>query len=481
MSLPPAAAIYEINTWVWLNTLSAQTGQTITLENVPDSELDRIARLCVAAVWLMGVWYRSPAGRNSALNYLHEYRGALPDIEEQDVVGSAYAIGDYQVDERLGGASGLAHLRERLRSKGIRLILDFVPNHVALDHPWIQQEPQLFVRGDAESAAAQPDRFAAVHDRHGQHYFVAHGRDPYFPSWVDTAQLNAFAPEYRAAAEETLAHIARQCDGVRCDMAMLLLNDVFANTWGQQIPQPRPRDEFWPPLIQAIRREHPDFTFLAEVYWDLEKTLLSQGFDLCYHKNLYDRIMQWDYDGLRALLQMRPSNQIRLLNFLENHDEPRVMERLGRARQMAAATLIATIPSAILLHDGQLAGRRIKLPVQISRQPDELLDPELYAFYERLLRERSHEVYRQGEWQLLPITHPLCCFSWQYGEDWRLIAVNFSDQPVDQLVSVPILGDARVTDPLALKVRCKQVNGGILALSLAPYGVEIWKPLNERD
>lgn len=481
MSLPPAAAIYEINTWVWLNALSAQTGQPITLENVPNFELDRIARLCVDAVWLMGVWYRSPAGRNSALNYIHEYRGALADIEAQDIVGSAYAIGDYQVDERLGGASGLAHFREHLRGMGIRLILDFVPNHVALDHPWIQQKPHLFVRGDAQNAAAQPDRFAPVHDRHGRLYHVAHGRDPYFPSWIDTAQLNAFEPEYRAAAEETLAHIASQCDGVRCDMAMLLLNDVFANTWGEQIPQPRPRNEFWTTLIQAIRFEHPDFIFLAEVYWDLEKTLLAQGFDLCYHKNFYDRIMQWDYDGLRALLQMQAASQNRMLNFLENHDEPRVMERLEREQQMAAATLIATVPSALLLHDGQLSGRRIKLPVQISRQPDEELDSELYAFYERLLHERSHELYRQGEWQLLPISHPLFCFSWQYGEEWRLIAVNFSDQPIDQLVSVPILGDARVTDPLAPTGRFNQVNGGILALTIEPYGAEIWKPLNDRN
>ena len=481
MTLPPAAAIYEINTWVWLNALSAEAGHAITLENVPEKELDRLARLCVDAVWLMGVWHRSPAGRDSALNYIHEYRGALADITEQDVVGSAYAIGDYRVDERLGGPEGLADFRERLRELGIRLLLDFVPNHVALDHPWIRNAPHYFVRGDAHQAASHPGMYTPVYDHSGQLYFVAHGRDPYFPSWIDTAQLNAFDPEYRAAALETLFGIAAQCDGVRCDMAMLLLNDVFANTWGPHIQQPRPRGEFWSPIVRAIRREYPDFTFLAEVYWDLEKTLLSQGFDLCYHKNLYDRLMDWDYDGLRALLQLQPATQLQMLNFIENHDEPRVMDRLGPERQRAAATFIANTSSAFLLHEGQLDGRRIKLPVQISRQPAEALDQDLYAFYERLLQERGHEVYRQGDWQLLQTSRPIFCFTWRQGEEWRLVAVNFGSDSTKALVSVPTLGDVWVGDVLATSEKRSRVTGGILALEMEGYGAEIWKPLNESD
>ena len=478
MPLPPAAAIYEINTWVWLNSLSARVGRPITLHSVPEPELERLARLRVDAIWLMGVWYRSPAGRASALNYIHEYRGAVPDIEAADVVGSAYAIGDYEVDSRLGGAEGLAHLRGRLREYSLRLILDFVPNHVALDHPWLADAPQFFVQGDAESAAAHPGIFSPKHDRSGRLYFVAHGRDPYFPSWIDTAQLNAFAPEYRAAARETLLRIAAQCDGVRCDMAMLLLNNVFANTWGQYLRESLPREEFWPPLIAAIRREFPDFTFLAEVYWNLEETLLALGFDLCYHKNLYDRIMHWDYDGLRALLQLRPATQLRLLNFIENHDEPRARERLGPERQRAAATFIATLPAALLLHDGQLEGRRIKLPVQIARQPDEAQDAELYAFYERLLRERAEAIYHQGEWELLDAPAPLLCYSWRKGRNWRLIALNFAPKLVNALVSAPILGDALVVDALAEQERRARVTGGLLALTLDAYGAEVWRPVN---
>lgn len=481
MPLPPAAAIYEINTWVWLSSLSARAGRTITLHDVPETELERLARLRVDAIWLMGVWYRSPAGRASALNYIHEYRGALSDVKRVDIVGSAYAIGDYVVDSRLGGAAGLAQLRRRLREYDIRLILDFVPNHVALDHPWLLDAPQHFVRGDAQRAAAHPGIFTPVHDRSGQLYFVAHGRDPFFPSWIDTAQLNAFTPEYRAAARETLLGIAAQCDGVRCDMAMLLLNSVFANTWGQHLQESFPQEEFWPPLISAVRHEHPNFTFLAEVYWNLEDTLLAQGFDLCYNKNLYDRIMHWDYDGLRALLQLRPATQLRMLNFIENHDEPRALDRLGPERQRVAASCVATLPAALLLHDGQLEGRRIKLPVQIARQPDEERDRELYAFYERLLRERAAEIYHHGEWQLLDVPTPLLCFSWRNGRDWRLVALNFASDAISALVSVPILGDALVADALAEPEKQRRVIGGILALELEAYGAQIWAPLKERD
>ncbi len=483
MPLPPNATIYEINTWIWLNELSANAGRTLRLQDVPDAELERLAGLKLDAIWLMGVWHRSPAAHASALNYEHEYRGALPDIRPEDILGSAYAVGDNRVDEQLGGAKGLASLRRRLQERGMRLILDFVPNHVALDHPWIGTAPQYFVRGDESIANANPGHFTRVSDQEGNPYWVAHGRDPYFPSWIDTAQLNAFAAEYRSAARDSLLDIAAQCDGVRCDMAMLLLNDVFHDTWWQYLGQARPAEEFWPALIDTVRQEYPDFTFLAEVYWNLEERLLSQGFDLCYHKSLYDRLMQWDCAGLRVLLQMRLSTQKNLLNFIENHDEPRAMERLGPARQRVAATLIATLPSPVLLHQGQLRGRRTKLPVQISRQPIEALDDSLYTFYERLLQERAREIYRAGEWELVAAPAPLLCYSWKKGDDWCLVALNFASERVPALLNTPIIGDALVVDALATNEheRRAQVIGGLFTLEIAAYGAEIWRPaLNSR-
>ena len=248
--------IYEINTWVWLNQLSREYGRPITLANAPERELDALAGWHFDAVWLMGVWHRGEATRLSALNYLREYRGALSDITEADVPGSAFAICDYQVEERLGGAAGLAIFRERLRTRGLKLILDFVPNHVATDHHWLYKHPEFFVRGSAADLAAQPANFFATPSQGGARQVIARGRDPYFPAWIDTAQLNAFQPGLRRALIDTAIEIGAQCDGLRCDMAMLLTNAVFARTW-KNLAGEAPKTEFWRELIPAVREVHP--------------------------------------------------------------------------------------------------------------------------------------------------------------------------------------------------------------------------------
>src|SRR5437588_2737263 len=142
---PPYPFIYEINTWPWLAEVSASTGRRIHLGTVPKREWDAIADAGFDAVWLMGVWQRSPAGVAIALQnpaLLDSFRSALPGFDPADVVGSPYCVRDYTVDDRLGGRSGLAEARAALASRGLGLILDFVPNHVAPDHPWTSEHPE---------------------------------------------------------------------------------------------------------------------------------------------------------------------------------------------------------------------------------------------------------------------------------------------------------------------------------------------------
>jgi hypothetical protein len=230
-SFPDKLFVYEINTWVWLSELGEKYGHKITLENVPDEALDAIAMPGLDVIWLMGVWQRSPFGRENALKYRHEYQGALPDLSDDVVIGSAYAIGRYEVDERIGGRDGLATFRKKLKDRGLRLMLDYVPNHVACDHPWVKEHPDFIVMGKPEDVKKRPSDFYAITDNDGNQVVLAHGRDPLFPGWSDTAQLNAFNPELRKAVVELLRDIATQCDGVRCDMAMLLFSDIFAGTW----------------------------------------------------------------------------------------------------------------------------------------------------------------------------------------------------------------------------------------------------------
>lgn len=436
----PKMLIYEINAWVWLSSLQERFHRAVDLQDVPNEVLDEIAGLNVNAVWLMGVWERSSAARQSALNYLHEYRPVLPDLTNEDVIGSAYAIGAYEVDSRLGGRAGLAALRLRLAERGLKLILDFVPNHVACDHPWIATHPERFVCGTKETLASHPGLFFdAARPTDGQPpRVVAHGRDPYFPGWIDTAQLNAYSAAYREAAVETLLDLAGQCDGVRCDMAMLMTNSVFRKTWSEFLDDNVPETEFWPAVIAPVKAQHPDFTFIAEVYWGMEYDLLQQGFDYTYDKVFYDRVLSANAPSVREHLQAPTGFHHRQVRFIENHDEPRVVSAVGVERSRAAAVLLCTLPNSVLLHDGQLAGRRIKLPVQIKRQPSEPVHYPLKTFYHRLLSEVRSDIYHQGEWTLLEVepahnapdgihthAHLIACL-WHLGEELRLIVVNLT-------------------------------------------------------
>ena len=193
---PMHPVIYEINTWVWLRELGQKYQRPVNLATVPPEEWDQIASLGFDAVWFMGVWERSPAGieismRNQGL--LEDFRRALPDFAVADNVGSPYCVRRYVVDKHLGGPRGLAAARKKLAARGLRLILDFVPNHVAPDHPWVSDHPDYFVQGSADDARNDPASFVEM----GGTVF-ARGRDPYFPAWPDVLQLNAFQPGLRA-------------------------------------------------------------------------------------------------------------------------------------------------------------------------------------------------------------------------------------------------------------------------------------------
>ncbi len=437
---PRHPLLYEINTRVWVRELSAATGRRLTLDTIPVEEIERIAAFGADAIWLMGVWTTGLTAIRLARTdpgLRVDYRRALADLTDGDVIGSPYAVSRYQVSAELGGPAALASLRAMLAGYGMQLVLDFVPNHTATDHAMLTESPQGYIRGTEDEIARHPEAFYRT--RGG--LIVAHGRDPYFPPWQDTAQVDYAHRPGRAAMLAQLQAVAVQCDGVRCDMAMLLLPDVIERTWGDRLGAGWIRESFWTEAIPAVRERHPGFVFIAEAYWDREWTLLQQGFDFAYDKTLYDRLRRADAAGVRAHLAAPAELRDHLVRFVENHDEPRAAAAFGVPDVFGPALVTTLGPGMRLLHEGQIEGRRVRLPVQLGRRPDEAVDPAVRAFYSRVLAVLHDPVLRHGAFVPLEVRpagegdrtwDQLVAFAWREGPDGGpclVVVVNLKGEP----------------------------------------------------
>jgi hypothetical protein len=445
--------LYEISAWPWLERLSRRENRKITLENVPGAAWDAIATAGFDCVYLMGVWKRSAVGRLMARTdpaLLAEYDRTLPGWAMADVSGSPYCIQAYEPDDRMGGWKGLDRCRADLEARGLKLVLDFVPNHTGFDHDWIGANPELYVQGTLDNYRAEPGLYYPVEDAGGSLVrFIACGRDPFFPPWRDVAQLNYFNPATREAMIGVLATIAEHCDGVRCDMAMLVLNDVFAQTWGERVDLlwEMPAGEFWP---EATRRV--PMTYLAEVYWDREFQLQQQGFHFTYDKRLLDRLHHGDPEDARGHLRADPAYSARLARFLENHDEARSVAAFGH-RIRAAAALTFTLPGLRFFFDGQMEGADVRLPVQLGRWPDDPDRADIRDLYARLLTTINGPLFHDGEWTLLDVggagdttDTDLIAYKWRMGNDLATVIANISGHDAQGLVEIGDLPDGESFD-----------------------------------
>ena len=447
--------VYEINTRCWLRELAAQAGgnpDSPGLGSVPDAEFERWRNLGFTHIWLMGVWPTGPRSRAAALadpSSRRSLSGTLSDCKEEDFAGSPFAVADYTVARELGGELALEKFRKQLHAYGLGLLLDFVPNHLGLDHPWIAERPELFVQVPDPA----PETFR-TETKSGRRW-LAHGKDPNFHAWIDTAQLDYRRADTRAAMIELLQLVAMHCDGVRCDMAMLLLNEVFAKTW-EKFPCPSAviQHEFWADAIQVVKKSQPDFLFLGEVYWDLEARLQSFGFDYTYDKRLYDYLVYRNAAEVqRHLLGVTPEFVSASAHFLENHDEPRIASILSLPEHRAAALLTVGLPGLRLVHDGQLTGARIKAPVQWARRPIEPAQPEIFAFYQQLLASLKSAAVGRGGGEILkprpawpdnPTAQYFVVVQWQLQPDgFDLVVVNVAPHRSQCFVSLTVEGLAQ--------------------------------------
>lgn len=438
--------IYEINTAVFVLELSRKLKRKITLANVPAEEWDRLASLHIDAVWFMGVWQRSPAAQAMA-HHDPNLKKALPSLQPDDILGSAYSIYNYVVDDLLGSTAGLAKAREQLAKRGIGIILDYAPNHVALDHPWTNTNPEYFIHATEQDIADTPNDF--VQRPVGT---LAKGKDPNFEPWSDVAQLNAFSTALRIATTETLQKISDQCDGVRCDMAMLMINQVFSRTWGERAGA-QPDHDFWPAIIAAVHKHNANFTFIAEVYWGLDKKLLEQGFDFCYDKDFYDALVHGTLKSIHQQLHNDLPHQRQMLRFIENHDEPRAAATFHRAKHEAAAVIMATTVGAKLYHEGQFEGAQTHVPVHLGRKRFEPVDEKMHEFYVKLTKLTSNLDQIQN-WQICTFT------SWFLFPSTKVMGWSVTAQKNDFVVVVnysPERAKGRLTLPAELVGRQGEV------------------------
>lgn len=419
--------LYQVNTRVLITDLSKELERQATLDDIPDAYIERIAERGFDWVYFLSVWQTGDTGREisrSHRQWRQGFQADLPDLSDDDICGSGFAVADYSLDRSFGKPEELGRLRERLAERGLRLMLDLVPNHTAIDHPWAASHPEFYVHGDEEAIARSPQNYIKVEGK-----ILAHGRDPYFDGWPDTLQLDYGSPELRHAMRSQIKRIAAQCDGLRCDMAMLILPDVFKNTWDIDI------EPFWPDIIEAIKAEHPDFVFMAEVYWDREWDLQQQGFDYTYDKRLYDRLRQGNANTVREHFWADLDYQRRSARFLENHDEPRAASTFPPDQHRAAAVLTFLCPGLRFLHEGQFEGLKKHVSVHLNRRPDESADPEMTLFYESLMLCITLPAARRGTWRLIECapawegnwTHDcFIAFEWSDSASTVIAVVNYS-------------------------------------------------------
>lgn len=434
MAVSHYPSLYQINTRVRHRRFSRDQGRTAGIDEWPDDEWQDIAEQGFDWLWLLGVWQTGQAG--AQVSRSHEswqagFQASLADLSEDDICGSCFAVVRYQTADELGGDEALARVRKKLNERGLKLMLDFVPNHTALDHLWVQEHPEFYIQGSKKDLEREPQNFIELETRQGKQVF-AYGRDPYFDGWPDALQLDYSNPKVQESMIGELLVIAERCDGVRCDMAMLILPEVFERTWGKRI------ELFWPKAIAAVRERFPDFVLLAEVYWDLEWTLQQQGFDYTYDKRLYDRLRDRVGRPVREHLVAGLDFQSKLARFLENHDEPRAAETFPQDAHEAAAIVTFLSPGLRFFHDGQLTGNSVQIPIHLCRGPEETADRRLSEFYSDLLQTLQRPVFRSGEWALTAC-HPIkdgnetwqdfIVYRWQAGKEVTWVAVNYAAQP----------------------------------------------------
>lgn len=428
-------ALYEINTRLWIKRF----GNNKKLSEIPDEYFADLAGKGIDIIWLMGIWKTTPQLIDACCyspELISSYNKSLSDWKKEDVIGSPYSIDNYQINPDLGSLEDLKLLREQLTRLGLKLFLDFIPNHFSAASGLIETNPEIFLPGDPGLLEYDPLTF--FRPEADKNKIFAHGRDPFFPAWSDTIQVNYYNPAAREFMTNILLKLSDLCDGVRCDMSILQLNNVFTNTWSgvlNKLDFAKPKTEFWSDAIAAVKAGNPEFIFMGEAYWDLEWELQQLGFDFTYDKRLMERLASDDVYGAKAHLDADIGYQEKSVRFLENHDEQRAAAAFGIQKSMAAAVIMSTVPGMKFYYDGQFEAKKIKLPLQLGREPQEKESKQVKSFYNELLTITRQDIFKSGSFKKLEAVpagdgnftyEDIFCWMWKLRNEYRIVITNYS-------------------------------------------------------
>lgn len=431
----PELVLMAKSCYVWLDQLSKTYGRPIArLDEIPDEELDRLERWGITGLWLIGLWERSPASE-----LVKRLCGNL------EAAASAYSLYDTVIAERLGGESAFEELRERAKTRGIRLACDMVPNHTGVDSRWVIEHPDRFLSlrespypnytftgedlsSDARVSLRIEDHyydktdaavvFERIDNQTGEKLYIYHGNDGTRMPWNDTAQIDYLNPEAREAVIETILDVARRFPVIRFDAAMTLAKRHVHRLWypepgqGGDIPtraehgltseefDRRMPEEFWRQVVDRVAAEAPDTLLLAEAFWLMEgyfvRTLgMHRVYNSAFMHMLRDEDNAKFRTALKQTLEFDPDILQRYVNFLTNPDEKAAAEQLGKGdKYFGICLMMATLPGLPMLGHGQFEGFEEKYGMEYQRAyRDEVPDAALVARHEReivpILRRRA--------------------------------------------------------------------------------------------
>ena len=428
--------LYEINTRPWLYELSKKYGKTITkLRDIPLEEFDYLKENGVDIVWMMGVWKLGNYGLE--FDKKANYSKYLPDWTTDDVIGSPYAVYEYTCNPELGNDEDLLWLRNQLNLKGLKLMLDFVPNHSAVDAPQATEHPEMYIRAPKE----------IIYENRYTDTGLAYGANKDHFTWMDVLQWNYWENETIEYMKNNIINMLEYADAIRCDVAYQELNDVFAITWPEELSYynySNPNFEFWSYAISEAKKINPNVIFLAEAYNDsYNEMLINLGFDYAYNRNILKKLMVSAQEFKDYIKDKTGSFWNDKANFVENHDELRVVYNMGGndKRAKAAGTIGATIGGMIFMNHGQWEGKQNMLDVHLRRGEYEPINEAMQNHYKKLNKIIRNNAFRSHNFYYIENMSgdkkdDFIAYIREDEESHYLVVVNYSEK--DGCSNIPI-------------------------------------------